>query len=36
MRKLWRLGFQASLEEVVTVGGALQHRLAARAAAAPS
>jgi len=30
VRKLWRLGFQASLEEVVTVGGALQHFLAAR------
>ena len=30
VRKLWRLGFQASLEEVVTVGGALQHLLAVR------
>ena len=30
VRKLWRLGFKASLEEVVTVGGALQHRLAVR------
>ncbi len=30
VRKLWRLGFRASLEEVVTVGGALQHRLADR------
>jgi HAD superfamily hydrolase (TIGR01450 family) len=30
VRKLWRLGFQASLEEVVTVGGALQHHLAGR------
>jgi HAD superfamily hydrolase (TIGR01450 family) len=30
VRKLWRLGFQASLEEVVTVGGALQHVLALR------
>jgi glycerol-1-phosphatase len=30
VRKLWRLGFQASLEEVVTVAGALQHRLAER------
>jgi HAD superfamily hydrolase (TIGR01450 family) len=30
VRKLWRLGFQASVEEVVTVGGALQHRLAVR------
>jgi HAD superfamily hydrolase (TIGR01450 family) len=28
VRKLWRLGFRASLEEVVTVGGALQHVLA--------
>jgi HAD superfamily hydrolase (TIGR01450 family) len=32
VRKLWRLGFQASLEEVVTVGGALQHLLAETAA----
>jgi glycerol-1-phosphatase len=30
VRKLWRLGFQASLEEVVTVGGALQHFLVER------
>ncbi len=30
VRKLWRLGFQASLEEVVTVGGALQFALAER------
>ena len=30
VRKLWRQGFQASLEEVVTVGGALQHLLAER------
>ncbi|MDX6671845.1 MAG: glycerol-phosphatase [Solirubrobacteraceae bacterium] len=30
VRKLWALGFQASLEEVVTVGGALQHWLAER------
>ncbi|MGH2841618.1 MAG: HAD-IIA family hydrolase [Solirubrobacteraceae bacterium] len=30
VRKLWRLGFQASLEEVVTVGGALQFFLAER------
>jgi glycerol-1-phosphatase len=28
VRKLWRLGFQAAREEVVTVGGALQHVLA--------
>ena len=27
VRKLWRLGFKASIEEVVTVGGALQHVL---------
>lgn len=27
VRKLWSLGFRASLEEVVTVGGALQHLL---------
>jgi HAD superfamily hydrolase (TIGR01450 family) len=30
VRKLWSLGFQASLEEVVTVGGALQYALAQR------
>jgi glycerol 3-phosphatase-2 len=28
VRKLWRLGFQASREEIVTVGGAIQHVLA--------
>jgi HAD superfamily hydrolase (TIGR01450 family) len=28
VRKLWRLGFQAAREEVVTVGGAVQHVLA--------
>ncbi len=28
VRKLWRLGFRASREEVVTVGGAVQHVLA--------
>ncbi len=28
VRKLWGLGLKASLEEVVTVGGALQHVLA--------
>jgi glycerol 3-phosphatase-2 len=28
VRKLWRLGFQAAREEVVTAGGALQHVLA--------
>ncbi len=27
VRKLWRLGLKASVEEVVTVGGALQHAL---------
>lgn len=30
VRKLWKLGFQASLEEVVTAGGALQYVLAER------
>jgi HAD superfamily hydrolase (TIGR01450 family) len=30
VRKLWRLGFQASLAEVVTVGAALQYQLAGR------
>jgi glycerol 3-phosphatase-2 len=30
VRKLWRLGFKASVEEVVTVGSALQYLLAAR------
>ncbi len=30
VRKLWSLGFRASLEEVVTVGGALQHHLSER------
>ena len=30
VRKLWSLGFRAALEEVVTVGGALQHHLAER------
>ena len=30
VQKLWRLGFQASVEEVVTVGGALQFVLAER------
>jgi HAD superfamily hydrolase (TIGR01450 family) len=30
VRKLWRLGFRASVGEVVTVGAALQHLLAAR------
>lgn len=30
VRKLWRLGFQACVEEVVTVGGALQFVLAER------
>jgi HAD superfamily hydrolase (TIGR01450 family) len=27
IRKLWRLGFKAAVDEVVTVGGALQHAL---------
>lgn len=30
VRKLWSLGLRASLEEVVTVGAAIQHLLAAR------
>ena len=30
VRKLWRLGFQASLDEVVTVGAALQFQLSSR------
>jgi len=30
VRKLWRLGFRASLGEVVTVGAALEHLLAGR------
>src|SRR5438270_9937970 len=30
VRKLWSLGVRASLEEVVTVGAALQHLLATR------
>jgi HAD superfamily hydrolase (TIGR01450 family) len=30
VRKLWRLGFQASLAEIVTVGAALQFHLAGR------
>ena len=32
VRKLWRLGYQASLDEVVTVGAALQFSLAERPA----
>ena len=28
MRKLWGIGVQASLADVVTVGGAMQHLLA--------
>ncbi len=30
VRKLWSLGLMASLEEIVTVGGAIQHLLAGR------
>ena len=30
MRKLWSLGVQASLEEVVSAGGAIQYVLAER------
>ncbi len=33
VRKLWRLGVQASLEEVVTVGAAIQYLLAGRPSA---
>ncbi len=32
VRKLWSLGLRASLEEVVTVGGSIQHLLAERGA----
>ena len=32
VRKLWSLGVQASLEEVVNAGGAIQHVLAERGA----
>jgi HAD superfamily hydrolase (TIGR01450 family) len=35
VRKLWGLGVQASLDEVVTVGGAIQHVLAERAPGVP-
>jgi glycerol 3-phosphatase-2 len=35
VRKLWSLGVQASLDEVVTVGGAIQHVLAERPPGAP-
>ena len=35
VRKLWSLGIVASLEEVVTVGGAIQHVLAERDAGTP-
>lgn len=30
VRKLWRLGFQASVDEIASVGGAVQHGLAQR------
>ena len=36
VRKLWSLGLQAALEEVVTVGSAIQFLLAERAAGAPT
>jgi glycerol-1-phosphatase len=36
VRKLWALGLRASLEEVVTVGGALQHVLAERRLRVPT
>jgi HAD superfamily hydrolase (TIGR01450 family) len=32
VRKLWRLGFQASVDEIASVGGAVEHQLAAREA----
>jgi glycerol-1-phosphatase len=35
VRKLWRLGVQASLEEVVTVGAAIQYLLAGRPSGTP-
>jgi len=36
VRRLWAQGFQASVEEVVTVGGALQHLLAERFGGEPA
>src|SRR5579884_199560 len=36
VRKLWSLGLQASLEEIVTVGAAIQHLLAERGRAVPT
>jgi ribonucleotide monophosphatase NagD (HAD superfamily) len=36
VRKLWSLGLQASLEEVVTVGAAIQFLLAERVSGAPT
>jgi HAD superfamily hydrolase (TIGR01450 family) len=36
VRKLWSLGLQASLEEVVTVGGAIQYALAGRPPSTPT
>jgi HAD superfamily hydrolase (TIGR01450 family) len=36
VRKLWSLGIQASLDEVVTVGGAIQHVLAERPPGRPA
>ncbi len=35
VRKLWSLGVQAALDEVVTVGGAIQHVLAERTTGTP-
>jgi glycerol 3-phosphatase-2 len=36
VRKLWSMGLQASLEEIVTVGSAIQYVLAGRAPGAPT
>src|ERR1700748_2008519 len=36
VRKLWAWGLQASLEEVVTVGGAIQYVLAGRRPGTPA
>jgi glycerol-1-phosphatase len=36
VRKLWSLGLRASLEEIVTVGGSIQHLLAERRSGTPT
>jgi glycerol-1-phosphatase len=36
VRKLWSLGLRASLEEIVTVGGSIQHLLAERGSGTPT